>query len=324
MKILVVSGFLGAGKTTFIKELIRRTGTFPVVLENEYGQTDLDARELSRVGDLKILEFMEGCVCCTMKDDFLSSVLTISSALDPEYLIVEPSGVGKLSGILSTLRKICYDRIQLLRPVVVLSPRSIGQNLSEWPDIFRDQIANADVVVFSKSENNTPEELAQAASLIAAIRPEAQLDQRHYSQFDEDWWYRLLDIERKDGEITASEQTEQLEQMALFHARLDHIGQLVCLLEDMLRGAFGQIARGKGVLPVGDHMLRFDLADGLYAITGTEEEATQCVFIGSFLEREPLCARLNTTMPGVRPKRQIEEQGETPSRIPLPGGRLPR
>ena len=88
MKVLIVSGFLGAGKTTFIKEAILRSGKKPVVLENEYGDTDLDRQSIGQVGELEILEFMEGCVCCTKKDTFVNTVLTISAGLDPEYLIV--------------------------------------------------------------------------------------------------------------------------------------------------------------------------------------------------------------------------------------------
>ena len=89
MKILLVSGFLGAGKTTFIKELIKRTGTHPVIMENEYGDNNLDSLELrndaAREDDIQVMEFMEGCVCCTMKDSFANSVFTIFSSLDPEY-----------------------------------------------------------------------------------------------------------------------------------------------------------------------------------------------------------------------------------------------
>ena len=88
MKVLIVSGFLGAGKTTFIKEAIVRSGKKPVVLENEYGDTDLDKQSIGQAGKLEILEFMEGCVCCTKKDSFVNTILTISAGLDPEYLIV--------------------------------------------------------------------------------------------------------------------------------------------------------------------------------------------------------------------------------------------
>ena len=152
MKVLIVSGFLGAGKTTFIKELIRKTAVNPVVLENEYGDNDLDKRDLagSAPGELKILEFMEGCVCCTKKDTFRNSILAVSSSLDPEYLIVEPTGVGKLGNILENVRAVVYDRIELLPPVVVLCPQSFNEYVNDYPEIYRNQIENAGIVVFSR------------------------------------------------------------------------------------------------------------------------------------------------------------------------------
>ncbi len=91
MKILVVSGFLGAGKTTFIQELVRRTGRDFAIYENEYGQADIDARRLRQDSDLKVWESTENCICCSGKQDFATSVLTISNTIDPEYLIVEPT-----------------------------------------------------------------------------------------------------------------------------------------------------------------------------------------------------------------------------------------
>ena len=88
MQILLISGFLGAGKTTFIKELIKRTDKKPVIMENEYGANNLDSLELQnsspKAGEIKVLEFMEGCVCCTMKDSFVNSVFTIYSSIGPE------------------------------------------------------------------------------------------------------------------------------------------------------------------------------------------------------------------------------------------------
>lgn len=91
MKILIVSGFLGAGKTTLIKEMANKTKRDFVVMENEYGDVDIDSNILKDEG-MNIWELTEGCVCCTMKQDFASSILTIANSLDPEYLIVEPTG----------------------------------------------------------------------------------------------------------------------------------------------------------------------------------------------------------------------------------------
>ena len=97
MKILIISGFLGAGKTTFIKEMSRKIQRDFVVMENEYGETNMDSAFLKGQENLNIWELTEGCICCSTKSDFASSILTIANTLDPEYLIVEPTGVGVLA-----------------------------------------------------------------------------------------------------------------------------------------------------------------------------------------------------------------------------------
>ena len=102
MKILVISGFLGAGKTTFIKALAEKTDKRFVVMENEYGEGGIDGGFLASgtgQAEMKVWELTEGCICCTMKADFASSILTISNTLDPEYLVVEPTGLGKLGNM---------------------------------------------------------------------------------------------------------------------------------------------------------------------------------------------------------------------------------
>ena len=300
MKILIVSGFLGAGKTTFIKELIKRTGTNPVVLENEYGDNTIDVQDLKqtdKTNKLEILEFMEGCVCCTMKDSFINSVLTAFSALSPEYLIVEPTGVGKLSNIIENLQPIMHGNISLLKPIVILSPRSYRQNMSEWPELYRDQVANAQIVVFSKCESEMPEVLAQTEEAIRSINPTAEIIHEHYSGQSEDWWRSLMELPAKEIEIDSSDSTsESISQITLNHAKLENPAQLVMMLEDCLRGEFGHIARAKGNIPVGSETLRFDLADGLYSITDSPETTNQCVFIGETLNKAGICERMGSSL----------------------------
>ena len=149
MRILVVSGFLGAGKTTFIKELARRTREDFSVMENEYGQVGIDGQLLAEkempesgeedAGKLNIWELTEGCICCSMKSDFASSILTIANTIDPEYLIVEPTGVGMLSNVMNNIRLIQYERISLLSPITILDgnsfdwfPRWRGRTGRRW------------------------------------------------------------------------------------------------------------------------------------------------------------------------------------------------
>ena len=320
MNILIVSGFLGAGKTTFIKELIKRTGTNPVVLENEYGDNSIDAKELRGVDvaagadpgaagadaagsgtdsgsapkKLEILEFMEGCVCCTMKDSFVNSVLTIYSGLSPEYLIVEPTGVGKLSNIINNLKPILHGDVKLLNPIVVIAPRSYRQNMNEWEELYKDQVANASTVIFSKCENESPDMLAETTEAIRKINQNANIISTHYTQKSDEWWKSLLSITADDVETVESDgDSIEFSQLTLRSASLKNPGELVVLLEDCLHGNFGHIARAKGTIPVGGETLRFDLADNLYSISGSPIEDNECVFIGTHLDKLSICSRLN-------------------------------
>lgn len=309
MKILVVSGFLGAGKTTFIKELIRRTKKQPVILENEYGDNNLDSRSLSGGGALEILEFMEGCVCCTKKDSFVNTVLSISAAMDPEYLVIEPTGVGKLGNILSSIRRIEYERIALLPSVLVLAPRSIDSYLKEFPEIYTDQIRHASKIVFSKSENESPDVLQRAIGQIRSLNDKAEIISSHYTTMDDAWWNALF--EGSESAVMTVEPPEyrkrslghslndvaqnlgQPQQITLKNVALSSLAELIVLLEDVLRGRFGYIPRAKGVVLVGAEYLRFDLADNLYAIIGADEKEpkSQLTFIGNRLDVEGLRAR---------------------------------
>lgn len=299
MNILIVSGFLGAGKTTFIKELIRRTDTSPVILENEYGADSIDAKELRSTDSvskkLEVLEFMEGCVCCTMKDSFVNSVLTIYSGLSPEYLIIEPTGVGKLSNIINNLRPILHGDVTLLTPIVVIAPRSYEQNTLEWGELYKDQVANAGTVVFSKCENESPEILMATADAIRQINSSANIISGHYSGKNDDWWRSCMSLSTQNIEtVTSDENTISFSQLTLNNAHIKNPGQLISLLEDCLHGDLGHIVRAKGTITGGSETLRFDLADGLYSISGSSETSNQCVFIGQDLDKEKLCMRLGT------------------------------
>jgi G3E family GTPase len=295
MKILVISGFLGAGKTTFIKELVKRTGKQIVVLENEYGETNLDSREIAGESKINIWELTEGCVCCTMKESFATSILTISASLDPEYLVVEPTGIGKLGAILHNIKKVSYEKIRLLKPVVILPPRSYFSHMEEYRDIYLDQLKNAGVIAFSKCENEDSAVIEQVTKAIAEQNPDAQITPTHYSQMPDEWWNSLLESENnRKIKMSVSMRTPP-QEITVKQGGLHNIGELVVFLEDILHGTLGGITRAKGILPVGKDWIRFDLADKLYSVRGEtlETPSTECVFIGYQIEEEKLHKRLN-------------------------------
>ena len=319
MKVLIVSGFLGAGKTTFIKEAIIRSGKKPVVLENEYGDTDLDKQSIGQAGKLEILEFMEGCVCCTKKDTFVNTILTISAGLDPEHLIVEPSGIGRLGNVLAGLEKIRYDRIEILPPIVIVSPRSLSANLSEYGEICIDQIRNAGNIVLSKIEREDPAAVRAAVERLRGIDPRADILDTPYQHAGPSFWQSLFSA---PGQVTESPETSggdepHLMQATLRRGSFDTAGDAVQFLETLVRGGFGDIVRAKGVVTAGGEWIRFDLADGLYALSGApaENAKTQCVFIGKLVNRGLIEARLlhraADPFPEAGPRRRTGQEADT-------------
>lgn len=294
MKILVVSGFLGAGKTTFIQELVRRTGRDFAIYENEYGQADIDARRLRQDSDLKVWESTENCICCSGKQDFATSVLTISNTIDPEYLIVEPTGVAKLQSILDNVNQVAWERISLLAPVTVVDAVSWQNQRTDFPEIFDNQLSAAASVVISKLAPGSEDAAEPIKQLAAEMNPQAEvIAESSYADIPDEWWNGLL-TRALDGSVlkdAAGDEDEgpDLETMALTHAELPSPSHLIWLLDAASAGVFGKLARAKGTLPCGNQWVKFDLVERAWAITGDEpQEESRCVFIGRDLLRHGL------------------------------------
>lgn len=319
MKVLIVTGFLGAGKTTFIKELLKHTKRYTAVLENEFGDINLDSREISASADnkdMQVLEFMEGCVCCSKKDSFLYSILTVSTGIAPEYLIVEPSGVAKLSSILAGLEKVRYEKIIPVSPIVLVAAKSFFANIREYGNLMEDQIANAGHVIFSKTEGMSADELEEVKEKIREINPGAKITESYQDGKSEDWWTEVMSDEEAhvvvggichgvaggngygagladdNGYGFGADNGDNIaqpafEQMTFDLMEFNSVGALAAFCEDLLSKRYGDIARAKGVVKVCDEALRFDIADNSYVITGGEEPF-QSVFIGPSIDREKL------------------------------------
>lgn len=246
MKILVVSGFLGAGKTTFIRTLAERTKKDFAVMENEYGAVNVDGDLLEQTKDLNIWELTEGCICCSMQKDFATAILTIANTVDPEYLIVEPTGVGMLSKIIENIQKIEYERITLLEPLTILDGTMYDRCMSEFSEICVS----------------------------------------HYTEQGDDWWDSLLTSYLDKEIPMKEERELDLENIGLTEVSLQSEQELILFLQGVVAGVFGDICRAKGYLPVGNGWLRFDVTDRTYSVTGidTMPEA-KAIFIGRQLKR---------------------------------------
>ncbi|QDR82712.1 GTP-binding protein [Sporomusa termitida] len=307
MKILIVAGFLGAGKTTFIKMLAEKTNHSFVVLENDYGQENIDTALLRSATTLNIYELTEGCVCCTMKQDFATAVLTIANALDPEFLVVEPTGVAKLSNILANIKKIQYERIVLLKPITLLDGNTFDECLQNYSEIYTDQLAAAARIVVTKMEQADSRDRQRLAQEIRSRNINTELILSPYASQPKAWWSSLLADFLDPTQVCQAESTDimELESVALTEISLASPTHLIAFLEAVVFGVFGRIVRAKGFLPCGGAVLRFDVVSRTYAITGMDSEPAaraSCVFIGTNLRRHWLqevlqCLSDNRSLP---------------------------
>lgn len=149
-EVMIVSGFLGAGKTTFINRFLEYglAGPRCLLLENDFGDTGVDAALMERTEGLVISEINSGCVCCSLAGNLQTYIREALKELEPERIILEPSGVAGLSGILRSLKPFVQEgMIRLEGPVTVLGPPRTRAYLSRFGGVLRDQMENAGVLV---------------------------------------------------------------------------------------------------------------------------------------------------------------------------------
>lgn len=293
MKILIVSGFLGAGKTTFIKRLTKNIDKRFAILENEYGAAGIDGARLGknqRGVQKNVWEMTEQCICCTWKKDFAASVLTIANAVDPEYLIVEPTGIGSLASIIENLRQIEYERIKVLSPVTIVDVYSYRRYRMEYPELYRDQIRNADTIIVSKTEASRAEEKQMIRDFLREMNPSARIITDYASTMTREDYQSLLLGGRYEKEVQDTSSEKRIpETLSLENVRMEAPETLWCFLEQIIHGVFGNVIRAKGQFAAGDQFLQFDTADHRYCITGADPKGIgQAVFIGTDMKKEEI------------------------------------
>ena len=171
IKVDIISGFLGAGKTTLIKKLFE-TGFHNekvVLIENEFGEIGIDGSFLKESG-VNIKEINSGCICCSLVGDFSASMSEVISTYQPERIIIEPSGVGKLSDIVKAVEKLDLD-LQLNIVATVVDGGKCKVYMKNFGEFFNNQVSDAHIIVMSKVERLANEKVVEAYELIKEKNP---------------------------------------------------------------------------------------------------------------------------------------------------------
>ncbi len=167
-KIDIMSGFLGAGKTTLIKKLLKEalSDEKVVLIENEFGEIGIDGGFLKDAG-IEIKEMNSGCICCSLVGDFGASLKEVLDTYQPDRVIIEPSGVGKLSDVEKAVLNVNAEAEATLNSkVVVVDAAKCNMYAKNFGEFFLDQIAHANTIVLSRTDKLTPEKLEKAVSLL--------------------------------------------------------------------------------------------------------------------------------------------------------------
>lgn len=184
-KIDIFSGFLGAGKTTLIKKLIAQAyaGEKMVLIENEFGEIGIDGGFLSEAG-INITEMNSGCICCSLVGDFTKALGQVIDQYAPDRIIIEPSGVGKLSDVIAAVQRVQGHDLHIGMRACVVDAKKCGMYAKNFGEFFNNQIENATGVVLSHTAGLPQDKLEQAVGLVRSLNPDAALITTDWSAID--------------------------------------------------------------------------------------------------------------------------------------------
>lgn len=296
IKIDIFSGFLGAGKTTLIKKLIKEVyqGEQVVLIENEFGEIGVDGGFLQDAG-IRITEMNSGCICCTLVGDFAKALKEVAAQYLPDRIIIEPSGVGKLSDVIRAVQQAGVEGAQLNAFCTVVDAKKCKMYLKNFGEFFLDQVEHASCIVLSHTSDESKVEEA-----VRLLREHTDV-----TIVTTDWnaingKEILAAIEQKDSlkeeleKLAAEVGHDEHEHCHHDHAHCDHEHGHCChdhshhhhhadevftswgvetgrkftkeelshALEALGSGEYGQILRAKGIVDGGEEWIYFDYVPG--------------------------------------------------------------
>ena len=228
-KIDIFSGFLGAGKTTLIKKLIKEAyaGEKLVLIENEFGEIGIDGGFLQDAG-VEITEMNSGCICCSLVGDFGKALKKVLDDYSPDRILIEPSGVGKLSDVIKAVMNIESDEIELDGFTAVVDAGKCKMYMKNFGEFFNDQIEHAGTIVLSRSGDVSAAKLATCLELLRQHNETAVIITTPWEQLD---GKQIADaVSRKD--TLSAEMQELMEEHHHHHHHHDHDEDCDCGCHD--------------------------------------------------------------------------------------------
>ena len=213
MKIDIYSGFLGAGKTTLIKKMIQEAycGEKLVLIENEFGEIGIDGGFLQDAG-INITEMNSGCICCSLVGDFGKALTQVIEQYNPDRIVIEPSGVGKLSDVIAAVEKVTNEEVTLGYTVAVADAGKVKVYMKNFGEFYNNQVETAGTIILSRTDSIPQAKLDAAVALLREHNATAALVTTPWSQLT---GKQLL--EAMEGEHSLAKELEELEHAHHHH-----------------------------------------------------------------------------------------------------------
>lgn len=211
-KVDIISGFLGAGKTTFIRQLIDQvfTGEKLVLIENEFGEIGIDGGFLKDAG-IEVTEMNSGCICCTLVGDFSKALKKVIEEYQPDRVLIEPSGVGKLSDVAKAVEDVKEDAdIEIAGRITVVDGKKAKMYMKNFGEFFKDQVKHASVIVVSRTQMMSSEKVEECVHLLREENKEAAIISTPWEELG------------KEAIMRALEHSEELNDLLEHHDHDDH------------------------------------------------------------------------------------------------------
>ena len=184
-KVDIFSGFLGAGKTTLIKKLIKEAykGEMIVVIENEFGKIGIDGGFLKEAG-IQITEMNSGCICCSLVGDFGKALGKVKAEYDPDRIVIEPSGVGKLSDVIRAVQDAGVEGLELNAFTTVIDAAKCKMYMKNFAEFYSNQIEFASSIILSRTDGIKDEKLKDVIAIIRSLNKDASLITTPWDKLD--------------------------------------------------------------------------------------------------------------------------------------------
>lgn len=284
MKVTLVCGLLGAGKTSFIINFLKDADEKCVVLVNDFGRLGIDGEILSS-GGLETVTLPSGCVCCSLKTDMMDAIDKVVSEFSPEHLVIEPSGIAAPSGVLEALGPVQYEKLAVVG-IVDASEFAELYEMDVYGRFFTEQVSISDIVIVNKTDLAGEEKTAAAVSIIRRLNPTAKVIEAVNAEVNLEYFF----IAHSQKDLMSTEAHLKFRTYSFRPRGQLSLGFVERLFKDMSEGRFGQIVRAKALLSTDKGPYRYDLSFSSINGSHFEKEITEnlLVVIGNGLKFDDL------------------------------------